>query len=76
MLDYALAKVLEVVQTEAGSVYLLDEEHDELTLAVSQGLSPKARHDFDRLKLGEGLSGRVAQTACRSSCAASRTTRA
>jgi PAS domain S-box-containing protein len=60
MLEHALGKVLEVVQTEAGSVYLLDEEHSELTLAVSSGLSEAARRDFDRLKLGEGLSGRVA----------------
>lgn len=61
MLDHALRKVLEVVQTEAGSVYLLDEERGELTLAVSHGLSRDAQQDFDRLKLGEGLSGRVAQ---------------
>jgi PAS domain S-box-containing protein len=62
MLDYALAKVLEVVQTEAGSVYLLDEARGELTLAVSRGLSEPVRRDFDRLRLGEGLSGRVAET--------------
>jgi PAS domain S-box-containing protein len=60
MLEYALDKVLDVVQTEAGSVYLLDEERSELTLAVSRGLSENARRDFDRLRLGEGLSGRVA----------------
>ena len=62
MLDYALGKVLEVVQTEAGSVYLLDESRGELTLAVSHGLSEPVRRDFDRLRLGEGLSGRVAKT--------------
>lgn len=62
MLDYALGKVLEVVQTEAGSVYLLDELRGELTLAVSRGLSELVRRDFDRLRLGEGLSGRVAET--------------
>jgi two-component system, sporulation sensor kinase E len=62
MLDYALGKVLEVVQTEAGSVYLLDESRGELTLAVSRGLSELVRRDFDRLRLGEGLSGRVAET--------------
>jgi two-component system, sporulation sensor kinase E len=61
MLDHALRKVLEVVQTEAGSVYLLDEERGELTLAVAHGLSAEVRQDFDRLKMGEGLSGRVAQ---------------
>ena len=52
MLEYALGKGLEVVQTEAGSVYLLDEERSELTLAVSKGLSENARRDFDRLRLG------------------------
>jgi two-component system, sporulation sensor kinase E len=60
MLDYALAKVLEVVQTDAGSVYLLDEDRGELLLAVSHGLSEEARRDFDRLKIGEGIAGRVA----------------
>jgi len=59
MLDYALGKVLEVVRTEAGSVYLLDEDRGELLLAVSHGLSDEARRDFDRLKVGEGLAGRV-----------------
>lgn len=62
MLDYALGKVLEVVQTEAGSVYLIDERRAELTLAVHRGLSEEATRDFDHLKLGEGLSGRVAMT--------------
>jgi Nif-specific regulatory protein len=61
MLDYALEKVLEVVETEAGSVYLLDEERGVLTMAASRGLSAEAEHDFDHLRLGEGLSGRVAQ---------------
>ncbi len=61
MLDYALAKVLEVVQTEAGSVYLLDDDRGTLRLVVSRGLSEAVQRDFDRLKLGEGLSGRVAQ---------------
>ncbi len=60
MLDYALAKVLEVVETEAGSVYLLDEARGELSLVVHRGLSAAAWLDFDHLKLGEGLSGRVA----------------
>jgi len=60
MLDYALGKVLEVVETEAGSVYLLDEAAGELTLVVHRGLSDAAWLDFDHLKLGEGLSGRVA----------------
>lgn len=60
MLDYALRKVLEVVETEAGGLYLLDESKGELVLAVQHGLSEMAWRDFDRLPLGEGLSGRVA----------------
>lgn len=62
MLDYALRKVLEVVETEAGGLYLLDETKGELVLAVHHGLSEMAWRDFDRLPLGEGLSGRVAAT--------------
>jgi PAS domain S-box-containing protein len=59
-LDYALRKVLEVVRVEAGGLYLLDEERGELSLAVHHGLSERAWRDFDHLRLGEGLSGRVA----------------
>jgi two-component system, sporulation sensor kinase E len=62
MLEYALRKVLEVVETEGAGLYLLDEEKGELTLAVHHGLSERAWRDFDHLKLGEGLSGRVALT--------------
>jgi two-component system, sporulation sensor kinase E len=62
MLDHALRKVLEVVQAEAGALYLLDEEHGELSMAMHHGLSERAWRDFDHLRLGEGLSGRVALT--------------
>jgi PAS domain S-box-containing protein len=60
MLQYALAKVLEVVEADAAGVYLLDEERGHLTFAAQQGLSDEATHDFDALPVGEGLSGRVA----------------
>jgi PAS domain S-box-containing protein len=62
MLDYALGKVLDALPTEAGGIYLLDEDRGELTLAVHKGLSERAWRDFDHLRLGEGLSGRVAVT--------------
>ena len=62
MLDYALSKVLEVVQAEAGGVYLLDDERQELDLVVHRGLSERITRDLDRLKLGEGISGRVTLT--------------
>jgi PAS domain S-box-containing protein len=62
MLEYALTKVLEVVQAEAGGVYLLDDERKELDLVVHRGLSEEITRDLDRLKLGEGLSGQVTVT--------------
>jgi PAS domain S-box-containing protein len=62
MLEYALGKVLEVVQAEAGGVYLLDDQRQELDLVVHRGLSKNITQDLDRLKLGEGLSGKVTLT--------------
>jgi PAS domain S-box-containing protein len=62
MLEYALIKVLEVVQAEAGGVYLLDDERQELDLVVHRGLSERITRDLDRLKLGEGISGKVTLT--------------
>jgi len=62
MLVYALDRVLEVVGTEAGSVYLLDESRTHLDLVVSKGLPKQVFDDFDHLRLGEGLSGHVALT--------------
>ena len=62
MLGYALDRVLEVVETEAGGVYLLDEARQELTLVVHRGLPKALIDDIRCLKLGEGLSGRVARS--------------
>src|SRR5262245_37308673 len=62
MLDYALAKVLEVVETESGCVYLIDEDRGVLDLAAHRGLSDALIRDLDHLRLGQGLSGRVALT--------------
>ena len=45
MLQYALAKVLEVVEADAAGVYLLDEERGHLTFAAQQGLSDEATQD-------------------------------
>lgn len=59
MLVYALDKVLEVVEREAGGVYLLDEERGELKLVVHRGLPEVVWKNFDNMKVGEGLSGRV-----------------
>jgi two-component system, sporulation sensor kinase E len=62
MLEYVLDRALDVLQAESGGVYLLDEDREELTIAAHRGLPEALVRDIDHLKLGEGLSGRVALT--------------
>jgi GAF domain-containing protein len=62
MLADALDETLEVVGIEAGGIYLLDEEACVLTLDVQRGFSPELAAAIDRLKVGEGFSGRVVQS--------------
>ncbi len=62
ILNNALDKTLEVMQIEAGGIYLLDEETGMLTLAAQHGFSPQFVAEIDGLKVGEGFSGRVAQS--------------
>ena len=57
----ALDKTLEVMSIEAGGIYLLDEETGVLTIAAQRGFSPTSVAEIDRLKMGEGFSGHVAQ---------------
>jgi GAF domain-containing protein len=61
-LDDALGKVLQVMDIEAGGVYLLDEESGLLTIATQRGFSPQFVSEIDRLKVGEGFSGRVVES--------------
>jgi GAF domain-containing protein len=51
-----------VVGIEAGGIYLLDEEAGVLTLDVHSGFSPEFATAIDRLRVGEGFSGRVIQS--------------
>jgi GAF domain-containing protein/HAMP domain-containing protein len=62
VLNDALDKTLQVMGVEAGGIYLLDEEAGLLTVAVQRGFSPQFVAAIDRLKVGEGFSGRVAQS--------------
>lgn len=62
ILSHALDKTLEVLEVEAGGIYLLDEEAGVLTVAAQKGFSPQVVAEIDRLKVGEGFSGRVAQS--------------
>jgi PAS domain S-box-containing protein len=60
ILRETLEKVLELIDCQAGGIYLLNQENEELELKFCKGLSPDAVKEIDRLKLGEGFSGRIA----------------
>jgi nitrate/nitrite-specific signal transduction histidine kinase len=62
ILDDALYKTLQALEIEAGGIYLLDEEAGVLSIAAQRGFSPQSVAEIDRLKLGEGFSGQVAQS--------------
>lgn len=62
ILDMAAKKVLEVTETEAGLIYLLNEGSGELEVAAYRGVSQDFVEGADHLKIGEGFNGRVALT--------------
>jgi two-component system sensor histidine kinase DegS len=63
ILDSALDKVVEVLRVERrGGIFLVDEEARELILAAHQGLPPEFAQAEGRIKAGECLCGRAAQT--------------
>jgi nitrate/nitrite-specific signal transduction histidine kinase len=58
----ALEKTLQLTQIEAGGFYIWDEESQLLRLVAYQGMDETLAQAIDRLKFGEGISGRVLQT--------------
>jgi len=63
ILDSALEKVVEVLGVERrGGIFLVDEEAGELFLAAHRGLPPNFAQVEGRIKVGECLCGRAAQT--------------
>ena len=62
ILDGAVSKALEVMDIEAGGIYLLDEKTNSLTIAAQRGLSPTFVAGVDQLQVGEGFSGQVVAT--------------
>ncbi|UCC62803.1 MAG: GAF domain-containing protein [Anaerolineae bacterium] len=62
VLNDVLDKTLQVMEIEAGGIYLLNEGQGVLTVAAHQGFSPQFVAEIDKLKVGEGFSGHVAQT--------------
>ncbi|HEX78139.1 MAG TPA: PAS domain S-box protein [Dehalococcoidia bacterium] len=58
----ALDMVMEVMEVEAALIFSLDKEAQELRLVAYEGVSDRFALDVDRIKLGEGFNGLVAQT--------------
>lgn len=61
ILNDALEKTLEVLDTDAGGVYLLDQETGVITIAIHRGLKPESIKQLHELQLEEGFSGHVAK---------------
>ncbi len=61
ILKIALDNVLEIINGVVGGVWLLDKESQTLYYRVYRGISAKTAERM-RLKLGEGITGRVAQS--------------
>jgi PAS domain S-box-containing protein len=57
-----MSKVREVMGVEKSLLYLLDEASDELTLEAHHGISNEFADLAQRVRVGEGLNGRVAET--------------
>jgi signal transduction histidine kinase len=62
ILDGALDKVLQVTGLQAGLIFYLDPLSQELVLASHRGVSEESVAELDRLSMGEGFCGRVAQS--------------
>ena len=58
-LDAALTETLEVMDIEAGGIYLLADSKETLTLAANSGLQPSLVKEIETMRVGEGFSGRA-----------------
>ncbi len=62
VLSNAIDNVIDVMQADVAWIFLLDEETGELVLSAHRGTAEELAQGVDRLKLGEGFNGRVAQS--------------
>lgn len=61
-LNHSLEKTLQVLEVEAGGIYLLNSKTAQLKLAVHRGYVPTVVAQMADLKVGEGFNGFVAQS--------------
>ncbi len=62
VLQNTLVQVLQIMNIEAGLVYLLDEKKNVLRCAYAYGIPDEVIQTVKELKIGEGIAGRVAQS--------------
>lgn len=62
VLNQAIDNVVDITHADVAWIYLLDEETGELSLATHRGGTDELARGVDRLKIGEGLNGRVAES--------------
>jgi len=62
VLSNAIDNVIDVMKADVAWIFLLDEATRELALATHRGTTEELARGVDRLKLGEGFNGRVAQS--------------
>jgi len=61
-LNHSLEKTLQVLGIEAGGIYLYDAKTEKLMLAAYRGYPPEVARQMDKLAVGEGFNGFVAQS--------------
>jgi two-component system sensor histidine kinase DegS len=62
VLSNAIDNVVDVMKADVAWIFLLDEDSGELSLEAHRGSAEELARGVDRLKLGEGFNGRVAQS--------------
>ncbi len=62
VLQNTLDQVLQIMNIEAGLIYLLDEKKKVLRCAYAHGIADEVIQTVKELKIGEGIAGRVAQS--------------
>jgi len=62
ILDLALSNVLEIAGLNIGSIYLMDHQAEEVALVTYRGSSEEFAQQVRSFKMGESLTGRVAQS--------------
>ena len=62
ILNSALDRIMDVTQVEMGFIYLVEREGQDLMLTTQRGVPAELAGEYHRLRMGETLCGRVAQT--------------